>query len=175
MAIVEGNKDYNLDTKDSEFNNKANVHKLDIIVENIGRVNNNGWNTARKGLNGPVDVDQKAVKNYTIYPMEFKADFVEKLKSMKGRALESIKSPALYRTQLDISGQPRDTFLRLDNWVKGVVFINNFNIGRYYNIGPQKTLYIPGPLLKSGKNDVFIFELHSHSNDIQFTDKPDIG
>jgi len=175
VGIVEGNKDYNLDIKDSDFVNKANVHKLDIIVENMGRLSGGNMNWERRGLNGSVDIDQKAVNNYTIYPMEFKADFIQKLKSMKGRALENIKSPALYRTELDISGQPSDTFLRLDNWVKGVVFINGFNIGRYYNIGPQHTLYVPAPLLKSGKNDVFVFELHSHSNDIQFTDKPDLG
>ena len=176
MGVSQGNKNNSLDIKDTDFVNKGNVHKLDIIVENMGRPKiGGGMNTARKGLNGLVDVDQKAVNNYKIYPMEFKADFIQKLKSLNGRALQSIKSPALYRTELDISGQPSDTFLRLDNWVKGVVFINGFNIGRYYNIGPQHTLYVPAPLLKSGKNDVFVFELHSHSNDIQFTDKPDLG
>src|SRR5882724_1641195 len=132
-------------------------------------------NFARKGLNGQIVLDQSAVNHYMIYPMVFKQNFIQKLKSLRGRALENIKSPSLYRTELDISGQPRDTFLRLDNWVKGVVFVNGINIGRYYNISPEHTLYVPAPLLKSGKNDVFIFELHSHSNDIQFTDKPDLG
>ncbi len=46
--------------------------------------------------------------------------------------------------------------------------MNGFNIGRYWNIGPQYTLYIPAPFLKPGKNDIFMFELHSAVNSIEF-------
>ena len=83
-------------------------------------------------------------------------------------------SPALYRTVLNISGKPRDTFLRLDNWKKGNVFVNGINIGRYYEIGPQKTLYVPGVYLKEGANDIYVFELHSAGDSINFVDKPDL-
>ena len=57
-----------------------------------------------------------------------------------------------------------------------IVEKNIESIGKtYYNIDPEHTLYVPAHLRKSGKNDIFVFELHSHSNDIQFTDKPDLG
>ena len=42
----------------------------------------------------------------------------------------------------------KDTFLRLDGWTKGVAFVNGFNLGRYWDRGPQQTLYVPAPLLR---------------------------
>lgn len=39
-------------------------------------------------------------------------------------------------------------------WTKGVIFINGRNLGRYWNIGPQETLYLPGPWLHPGSNEV---------------------
>ncbi len=42
----------------------------------------------------------------------------------------------------------------MQDWTKGVIFVNGFNIGRYWDKGPQKTLYIPAPLLKYGNNEV---------------------
>jgi hypothetical protein len=132
-------------------------------------------NSARKGLNGDVSADDKLLSNFKIYPLEFKQKFVQDLKAEKGRALETVNSPALFRAELDIKDKPRDTFLKLDKWTKGSVFVNGFNVGRYYNVGPQHTLYIPAPLLKTGKNDIFIFELHSATNTIEFVDKPILG
>jgi hypothetical protein len=130
---------------------------------------------ASKGLNGDVSIDEKVHTNYKIYPLEFKQKFVEELKAEKGRALDKVKSPALFRADLDIKGEPMDKFLKLDNWTKGSVFINGFNVGRYYYIGPQQTLYIPEPFLKTGKNDIFMFELHSASDTIEFVDQPILG
>ena len=56
--------------------------------------------------------------------------------------------------------EPRDTFFDYDcspectEWKHGALFVNGFNVGRYHQAGPQKTLYIPGPLLKQGANDI---------------------
>jgi beta-galactosidase len=176
VATVEGSKDYNFNTNETQFPSTGNEPTLDIIVENMGRANiGNDMNSARKGLNGDVSADDKLLSNYKIYPLEFKQKFVEDLKAEKGRALETVNSPALFRAELDIKDKPRDTFLKLDKWTKGSVFVNGFNVGRYYNRGPQHTLYIPAPLLKTGKNDIFIFELHSATNTIEFVDKPILG
>jgi hypothetical protein len=175
-AVVSQAKDFTLNTNDAEFASGVTEHVLDIIVENTGRPNiGGGMNTARKGLNGDVSADEKVHSNYKIYPLEFKQKFVEELKAVKGRAFESVKSPALFRAELDIKDTPRDTFLKLDNWTKGVVFVNGFNVGRYYNKGPQHTLYIPGPYLKTGNNDIYVFELHSGTDSIEFVDKPILG
>ncbi len=177
VAVVESAKDFSLTTTESEFSAAGNEHTLDIIVENTGRVNTGRGqlDKALKGLNGDVSTDEKVHSNYKIYPLEFKRKFVEELKAEKGRPFEKVKSPALFRAELNIEGKPSDTFLKLDKWTKGSVFVNGFNVGRYYNKGPQHTLYIPGPFLKTGKNDIFMFELHSASDTIEFVDKPILG
>ena len=57
-------------------------------------------------------------------------------------------------------------FLYLQGWGKGIVLVNGFNLGRYWSAGPQQTLYLPGPILKQGKNQVTILldsVLHSYS------------
>jgi beta-galactosidase len=150
---------------------------LDIIVENMGRVNGGGeMNSARKGLNGDVTIDGKVAANFQTFPLEFKEPYVKSLAALKGKPfVEGVKSPAVYRLEVDISGQPVDTYVRLDRWTKGNVFVNGFNAGRYYSVGPQRTLYIPAPLLMSGKNQISVFELHSAVDTIEFTDKPDLG
>ena len=51
-----------------------------------------------------------------------------------------------------------DTFLDFTGFGKGCVFINGFNLGRFWEIGPQKRLYVPAPLLKQGKNEIILFE-----------------
>ncbi|CAG2179343.1 unnamed protein product [Oppiella nova] len=139
----------NQDLNDTQFANTT-THTLDIIVENTGRAKiGDGINTARKGLNGDITIDTKLVTNIETFPLEFKEPFVKQLSELKGKPfVEGIKSPAVYQLELlDIKDSPRDTFIRLDGWVKGNAFINGFNIGRYYHIGPQQTLYIPAPLL----------------------------
>ena len=70
-----------------------------------------------------------------------------------------------------------DTFLRFDNFKKGFILINGFNIGRYQEIGPQKTLYVPAALLKQGKNEIILFESDGLCGEpeIELTDKHDLG
>lgn len=45
-------------------------------------------------------------------------------------------------------------------------------MGRYWNVGPQKTLYIPWPLLNTGNNHMYLFETEKGFKTIRFTDKP---
>jgi beta-galactosidase len=54
-----------------------------------------------------------------------------------------------------------DTFLDLRTWGKGVVWINGHNLGRFWSVGPQQTLYCPGPWLKKGGNELIVLELTS--------------
>ncbi|CAM2714892.1 unnamed protein product [Rotaria socialis] len=69
--------------------------------------------------------------------------------------------PRLFFATFPIDNQQLigDTYLNLDfNWSKGVAFCNGFNLGRYWNVGPQRTLYIPAQLLVKGVNQIQIFE-----------------
>lgn len=72
-------------------------------------------------------------------------------------------SPMLFRATLTIDEEPKDTFVKMQGWKKGVVFVNNFNLGRYWDIGPQKTLYLPAPLLRRGPNEVSLKSMFLHS------------
>jgi hypothetical protein len=170
------NKDSNLNFTTEQFSGSGNEHTLDILVENMGRTNfGQEMNSQRKGLNGEVFTDSKVHKNWEIFPLEFKENFFEGLKAEKWKPFEDIKLPAIYRAVLDIKDIPKDTFLKLEKWTKTAVFVNGFNVGRLWNIGPSKTLYIPAPFLKEGKNEIYLFELHSAGNEIEFVDKPNLG
>ena len=66
--------------------------------------------------------------------------------------------PTLYRGTFDIKGEIKDTFLHMKDWTKGVAFINGHNLGRYWELGPQETLYLPAPWLRRGNNEVSFTE-----------------
>lgn len=64
-----------------------------------------------------------------------------------------IRSPFLYWGTFQVNDEPKDTFLNMENWTKGVCFINGHNLGRYWKTGPQGTLYLPAPWLQKGENE----------------------
>ncbi|KAG7264287.1 hypothetical protein CRUP_026233 [Coryphaenoides rupestris] len=83
--------------------------------------------------------------------------------------------PAFLQVKLYMDSHPTDTFVKLPGWSKGVVFINGKNLGRYCSIGPQQTLYLPGPWLHRGLNQVMVFEEQETDGKIQFSRGPDYG
>ncbi|CAH3188239.1 unnamed protein product [Porites evermanni] len=154
--------------------------QLDILVENMGRVNFlPDINRQRKGILGDVLIDGQKQGNWRIFPMDFKENFFKKLneqvewKKVKEGSLPSI--PSLYRGILGITDKPKDSFLYMKGWTKGVVFINGHNLGRYWNLGPQETLYLPAPWLRKGENELLIFELEKcEAPDVSFLKEPKI-
>ena len=69
--------------------------------------------------------------------------------------------PAFFRGSLAIAGAPTDTYLSLCGWTKGFFIVNGFNAGRFWETqGPQHAFYIPASLLKTGANDIVVFEQH---------------
>jgi beta-galactosidase len=92
-------------------------------------------------------------------PLEFKGDWVRNLKNWNPFSKRSVGQPGplLVRASLYVPEPISDTFIDMSSWGKGVVFVNGFNLGRYWSyMGPQKTLYLPAPLLKRGENTVRI-------------------
>lgn len=141
--------------------------KLDILVENMGRTNYGPNMLDRKGITYGVRMGQQFIYNWTIYTLEM--DNLHKLNFNKDKQIEC---PAFYRGEFEVA-KPFDTFLKLSGWTKGVCYINGFNLGRYWNAGPQQTLYIPGPLLNKGKNELIIFELENVEKPIvELIDQP---
>ena len=147
---------------------------VDVLVENMGRVNYGPRLFDRKGIKA-VRTGNRYHFNWQAYclPMENELDKLE----FKPIDKAEYKRPTFFRGYLEIEGEPADTFVRLDGFHKGFVKINGINIGRYFNdAGPQKTLYVPAPFLKEGKNEIFVFE--SDSTDtlaVEFFAEPDLG
>lgn len=81
-------------------------------------------------------------------------DNLERIDYKKNQSKELSR---FYRGTFEIS-DCADTFLKLDNFRKGIVFLNGFHLGRYWDIGPQKMLYVPKFILKEGKNEIVLFE-----------------
>ena len=150
---------------------KGDTLRLDILVENMGRVNYGIHLLDRKGILGGIRLGQQFHYGWEIYPLT-----MEELSRLAytDEAEKSAFSPCFLSGNLQIDGAPKDTYLRLDGFTKGFCTVNGFNIGRYFNsAGPQKTLYIPAPLLREGDNEIVVFESDGYERPIvTFTDRP---
>lgn len=157
-----------------DYNENA---KLDILVENMGRINYGPFMSDRKGLKR-VRFNQCQHHCWDIYTLP-----MDNLDKLELKDIENVPSeenevvgPNFYATEFEIEGKSCDTFLRLDGFTKGFVVLNGFNIGKYWKVGPQKTLYVPAPMLKEGKNEIIVFESDSTKTlDIEFVDAPELG
>ena len=146
--------------------------KMDILLENMGRTNYGPSLADRKGITG-IRFERQNHFGWTHYPMEMK----DLSKLVYSPCDGGVEGSHFMRGTLVIEGEPKDTFVRLDGFHHGFVTVNGFNLGRYYNdAGPQKTLYCPAPMLRSGVNEVIVFETDSsETNVIEFTDIHDLG
>lgn len=144
---------------------------LDILVENMGRINYGPELGEFKGITKGVRLDYQFIFDWDIYTLPL--DNIEKLQFSK---VKTKTGPIFCKGTFKID-ELADTFITLEGWNKGVVFINGFNLGRYWNeVGPQKTLYIPAPLLHKGENEIVVFELHEMKEPIvELMDKPMLG
>lgn len=151
---------------------KSENCRIDILCENMGRVNYGPKIMDRKGVKG-VRFNLQYHFGWDMYPLPLDNISLLEYKRESG----DVKTASFLKGTLKIEGEPHDTFMRLDGFTKGVVFVNGFNIGRYYNpAGPQKTLYVPAPMLKKGDNEIVVFETdHSDRSFVTFLDKPDLG
>lgn len=128
---------------------------LDIFVEDLGRINYGAKITENeKGIISPVRINgQDVTGNWKMY----QAPSGHFFSSWKGRGIAVDRLPAIYSTTFNLEAVG-DIFLDMRDWGKGFVTINGINIGRYWNIGPQQTLYVPGAFLKKGVNDITVFD-----------------
>ncbi len=144
---------------------------VDILVENMGRVNYGIHLLDKKGILGGVRLGQRYHYGWEMYPMT-----MDGLSRLTFAPESGFEKPAFLRGNLHLDDAPKDTFIRLDGFTKGFVTVNGFNIGRYYNpAGPQKTLYLPAPLLREGDNEIIVFESDGYVEPvIEFVDTPEL-
>lgn len=130
--------------------------RLDILVENMGRVNFGPYllkNT--KGITEKVVLGAETLKNWEMFQLPFNDINQVKTQSV-GHGVGSL--PVLKKGNFNLN-QVGDTYLDFSKWGKGVVWVNGHNLGKYWGIGPQQTVYVPVEWLKVGKNDITVFEL----------------
>jgi beta-galactosidase len=129
----------------------ATGSRIEILVANLGRVNYGSMLHDRKGITVGARLNFQFLSGWDVFPLEFLKGV-----SLPWQNISPGKPATFYRGSFDIE-YPYDTFLRIDG-AHGIAWINNFCLGWYWNIGPQKTLYVPAPVLKNGRNEIVIFE-----------------
>ncbi|MBN2594762.1 MAG: beta-galactosidase [Sedimentisphaerales bacterium] len=138
------------------------VVMLDVLVENMGHLNfSRNLITDRKGIAGEVKLNNEvlsglpAAAGWEMYSFE--------LDDLSGLTFEAVESPQdempyFYKATFNID-KTGDTFLDMRGWGKGMVWVNGYNLGRYWQIGPQQTLYMPGCWLKKGVNEIIVLDI----------------
>lgn len=125
---------------------------LDILVEQTARSNyGKSIRSERKGITDSVTLAGRELTGWEIYPLPM----TEQRRIWSPRATSG---PAFHRGTFTVTSLG-DTFLNLSAWTKGAVWVNGHNLGRFWNIGPQQTLFVPAPWLKAGVNEVVVFDL----------------
>ena len=149
---------------------KQSTHQIDILIENMGRVNYGHKLLAEsqhKGIRTGVCKDLHFMLHWKQYPLELKnpekIDFTKEWHE---------NQPAFYAFDVELKAL-KDTYLELTHFGKGIVFVNGVNIGRFWDVGPTLSLYIPHGLLTIGKNRIIIFETEgTYSEFIHLVHKP---
>ncbi|KAL2095904.1 hypothetical protein ACEWY4_008052 [Coilia grayii] len=154
-----------------------NARTLSLLVENCGRVNyGEALNAQQKGLVGDIILNNTPLKGFAVYCLDMMPSFLKGVHGGKWKSMtESPACPGFFKGILLVDGEPRDTFIKLPEWMKGVVFVNGHSLGRYWYIGPQKHLYLPAPWLKKGINQIIVFEEQKAAGRINFAENPEYG
>lgn len=162
IVLVDGKRMGTADRRHGQTSVKVDIpageHTLDILVENMGRVNYGGAITTEfKGITESVTLDGKPVTGFNNYSLPCDDKQVAALpyssSTPKG------EQPVFYKTTFKLD-KTADTYLDMqDGWTKGVVWVNGHNLGRFWFVGPQQALYCPAPFLKQGDNEIIVLDL----------------
>jgi beta-galactosidase len=135
--------------------------QLDILVEGTGRINfSTELRNERQGINGAVTLAGYEVTGWQVFPLLMQ-DF-SKVNFTQTKLGSHSAGPALYQGHFDLQAAG-DTFLDTRGWGKGAIWINGHALGRFWNVGPQQTLYVPAPWLRRGRNELVVFTLGGQS------------
>lgn len=143
---------------------------LDILVENSGRLNYTTLiQSERKGITGQVTLGSKPIRDWKVYSLPM--DNLVRLRFLP----QPCGGPCFYRAQMNVPSLA-DTYLDTRGVHKGEVWVNRVLLGRFWNIGPQYTLFTPGVWLKKGQNDIIFFDVLGGSKEVlRSVDQPIFG
>jgi beta-galactosidase len=129
---------------------------LDVLVYNLGRisviVSDRTQGLARKGLLGGAFLDGQELAGWDAYSLP--------LDEIRFKASDAPHTgPTYYRGTFDVAEQG-GTFLDMRGWGMGAVWVNGHNLGRFWDRGGQRSLFLPSHWLKAGRNEIVVLELH---------------
>ncbi|XP_028249647.1 beta-galactosidase-1-like protein [Parambassis ranga] len=158
---------------------------VDILVENMGRVNFGSKINDYKGLLSNLILGKDVLTDWKIYPLDIDGAIAsgwphsDSKKDIHTPHRAPSVGPIFYKGTLQPNGLQWDSFLKLNEWTKGQVWINGVNLGRYWPTkGPQQTLYVPGPLLSTRlPNNITVLELEGAPPHLRllFMDRPQLN
>ncbi|GIT81307.1 beta-galactosidase [Leifsonia sp. LS1] len=178
QVFVDGTRVGTLDADGSlAVTGAGDAVELRILVENQGRINYGPLLGQGKGILGGVRVDRRLVHGWTARPVpldEWGEGEVARLAG--GRAARGAAGAGFSTARFVLGADdPADAFLALPGFGKGFAWVNGFLLGRYWEIGPQVTLYVPAPVLRPGGNTVTLLELEHSGERIEFRAAPELG
>jgi beta-galactosidase len=172
VIMINGKRIGTLDRRHNQdsilLNLPAGMVKLDILVENLGRINFGPYLLKNnKGITKEVQFNGHTLYDWKMYSLPF-----ENLQSIHYSAPANMETPVVKEGTFYLKSVG-DTYLDMRKWGKGVAWINGHNLGRYWSVGPQQTLYVPVEWLKPGKNELVIFEqIRSNQQDVSTLKSP---
>lgn len=128
---------------------------LDILVENLGRINYGPYLLKnKKGITNKVLFNGKEIHGWEMFGLPFKniGNIPLKNDSLSGNI------PVIRKGYFNLD-KVEDSYLDMADWGKGVVWVNGHNLGRYWYVGPQQTIYLPAEWLKKDSNEIEVLEL----------------
>ncbi|MFE7571118.1 beta-galactosidase family protein [Streptomyces sp. NPDC057539] len=139
----------------------AGPASVEIWVESLGRVNYGPRLGESKGITGGVLHERQYLHGVRSRGLRLDAfDDARAVTELPFRALDGDAGRGLYRAAFEVAGAG-DARLSLPSWARGFVWVNGTCLGRYWSRGPQESLYVPGPVLREGGNEVWVLELEA--------------
>ncbi len=130
---------------------------LEIFVEAMGHINFAQYLIDRKGITNRVTLNGMTLMNWETYNLPFDTKYIRQIKqAVPGKDRRGY----FFKGEFNLN-EIADSFIDMAGYKKGVLYVNGHNLGRYWDIGPQKRLYCPASYLKKGKNEVVVFDLHA--------------
>ncbi len=164
VILVNGKQVASLDRRYNQNNVLLDIPQapavLEILVENTGRVNYGpDIQFNRKGITNQVLWGDEKLTGWSITPLPLYKEKVSELNF--GEPVRGV--PAFHKGVFNLQ-KKGDCFVDMSQWGKGAVWVNGKSLGRFWNIGPQQTLYVPAPWLKEGENEIVVFEMEDAGN-----------
>lgn len=130
---------------------------LDIVMEGMGHINFAQYMIDRKGITDRVTLNGMTLMNWEMFPLDMQPRNVHEI--LSGKLSNEDNRSGIFFTGSFSLDKPGDTFIDMNAYRKGIVYINGHMLGRYWNKGPQQRLYCPASFLRTGQNEIVVFDL----------------